>query len=113
MQRAVRLRIAVILALGFLSGCSGEEPAGPVVPAGGGTVIIRAEPDVLDPPWILLGPRSYQYSGTGDATLPQLEPGEYWLSWGPVPGWSAPRARSQTLLRGSTITFAGSYTEIP
>jgi len=76
-----------------------------------GTVTIDPSPDALNAPWSLAGPNSYTTPGTGDATLPDLEPGEYTITWGTVAGWITPSNSTQTLPEDGTITFTGTYEE--
>ena len=78
-----------------------------------GTIVIDPSPDALNAPWSLAGPSGYNNSGNGDATLPELEPGEYTITWGAVAGWITPPGEMQTLTAGATITFTGTYVEEP
>jgi len=43
--------------------------------------------------------------------LPELEPGEYTITWGAVAGWITPSNSTQTLPGDGTITFTGTYVE--
>jgi formylglycine-generating enzyme required for sulfatase activity len=76
-----------------------------------GTVVVDTEPDALDAPWELEGPGTYAHSGSGDATLSDLEPGDYLLTWSSVAGYVMPDPGSGTLTAGETLTFAGTYLE--
>jgi len=76
-----------------------------------GTIVIDPSPDALNAPWTLDGPNSYTTSGNGDASLPDLEPGEYTITWGAVAGWITPSNSTQTLGADETITFGGTYVE--
>ncbi|MDX2474402.1 MAG: hypothetical protein QNL91_11900 [Candidatus Krumholzibacteria bacterium] len=78
-----------------------------------GTLVLDITPDSLDAPWFLLGPDGYQASGNGDAVLPDLTIGEYYVSFGPVAGWIAPLSTDASLLADDTLTFTGVYVEDP
>jgi len=110
MYRKSILVVLSALVLLQLAGCTSEEesPAGPGEP---GTVVIDAEPDILDAPWDITGPGSYSGSGTGDSTMINMSPGSYTISWGTVSGWIAPDGETQTLAAEGTVTFSGTYTE--
>lgn len=83
-----------------------------IYPLGGtGTIAIDPEPNSLNAPWSLVGPCDYSTSGTGDETLTNLDPGDYTITWGAVPGWTTPSNSTQTLAAGQTVTFSGTYTE--
>lgn len=78
-----------------------------------GTVVVDAEPDVLNAPWQLFGPGSYSHSGSGDQTLSDVEVGAYTLCWGSVAGYvpPSPNPETQTLEADGTVTFQGTYVE--
>ena len=80
-----------------------------------GTIVIDPDPDLLNAPWYLEGPGGYSDNGTGDAALTDMAVGEYTLTWGSIEGWSTPVPSpvSQLLAEGETITFSGTYTEMP
>lgn len=88
------------------AGCD-DDPAKPRT----GTVIIDAEPDQVDAPWVSMGPHGFSQAGTGDAVLQGMVAGSYTLTWGPVVGWTSadPATQTQTLVPGATITFSGAY----
>jgi hypothetical protein len=113
MNRYGTVRLLALLALfslPFFTGCDGDDP---VVPETVGTCVIDLDPDAIDAPWFLLGPDSYQASGNGDAVLSDLNPGEYYVSFGPVAGWIPPPSTDATLVAGETLTFTGVYVEEP
>jgi len=74
-----------------------------------GTVVIDAEPNGITAPWTVAGPCSYSTSGNGDITLNDLDPGDYTITWGAVPGWTTPSNSTQTLTANGTVTFSGIY----
>ena len=79
-----------------------------------GTVVIDPDPDGLDAPWSLEGPGG-PWSGSGDATLPDMITGFYTLTWsedgdGAIPD---PNPLYQTLPLSEEITFSGSYYDPP
>lgn len=78
-----------------------------------GTITINAEPDSINAPWSITGP-GYSTSGNGDKTLPNLDPGNYTLTWSAVAGWDTPSPNPETkvLTVGGSVIFAGTYTPI-
>jgi hypothetical protein len=80
--------------------------------AGVGTIAIDPSPDAIAAPWVLTGPDSYNESGTGDRTLPDVPAGHYTVTWGEVGGWVAPREETLALAADATVTFSGAYSEI-
>lgn len=76
-----------------------------------GTVVIDAEPDGINAPWLLTGPEDYRNSSSGDLTLTELRPGGYEIVWGDVTGWTAPSGEVRLLADNGIVTFQGVYTE--
>lgn len=97
--------IAAPPALLFLAGC-GDGPAPPEV-GKTGTIIADPQPDILNAPWSLDGPR--EESGNGDTTLVGMPVGEYTMAWGSVSGYVPPGGGTQNLTPEGTITFSGTY----
>jgi hypothetical protein len=81
------------------------------------TIIINAEPDAMNTvaPWILTDPNSHSQSGTGDQIFINSPVGNYMILWGDVSGWTkpSPASSTQTLTSGGTITFSGTYVQLP
>ena len=96
---------------------AGNRTAYTVAGAESGTIHVNPEPADMNAaaPWTLTGPGSYSQTGTWDQTLTSLTPGDYTLTWGDVFGWTkpSPPAPTQTLAADGTITFTGTYTQIP
>lgn len=90
-------------------GCGGEEDSPNQPPGSTNSLEIDPSPDSINAPWTIAGPDSYAHSGTGDAVLTDLDPGEYWVVWGAVEGWFTPAQASQTLDETGTVTFEGTY----
>ncbi len=86
---------------------------GDFTPLGGGAVVINCEPNELESPWLLLGPKGLDLLGQGDVKMVDMVPGEYWVSWGPIDGWDAPAGYSQTLVADGVVTFDGVYVALP
>ena len=76
-----------------------------------GTLIVDAAPDYLDAPWSVTLPSGATASGSGDATLPDLPPGTYTITWGAVADWNAPHPNpvAGELMVGDSLTFTGAY----
>ena len=87
--------------------------SGVFTPLGSGAVVINGEPNGLDAPWHLLGPRGLDLSGQGDVKMVGMVAGEYWVSWGPIDGWDAPAGYARTLVADGVVTFDGVYIELP
>lgn len=79
---------------------------------GTGTIVIAPEPDAAPAPWDLVGPGEYTNSGAGAATLENLVPGTYTLTWTDTEGWLTPDAVSGNLLKDEVLTLAGEFIEI-
>ena len=108
----IRISCSVLLVVSFLlvAGCKDDDPVAPPID---GTVVIDSAPDELNAQWALQGPNSLMMTGFGDTTLAAAAPGEYWVSWGPIDEWEEPDGYSQVLSAGATITFTGTYVELP
>jgi hypothetical protein len=80
-----------------------------------GEVIINPDPNSLNAPWVLSGPAGYTNSGYGDASLQNLTAGSYTLTWQSVDMWTMPNpvVSSLNLTPSGTITFSGTYLDIP
>ncbi len=101
-----------LLVIFLLSGCAGEDdPTDPVGSDEPGTVVIDAEPEMLDAPWDLTGPESFSASGTGDSTMTDMTAGSYTIDWGDVSEWITPAGDTRTLSSNSTLTFNGVYSQ--
>jgi len=57
------------------------------------SIRLRTRPAGLPAPWVLSGSDGFQLSGKGDAVLSDLAPGVYSVTWGSVPGWTAPTSQ--------------------
>ena len=103
--------LAGMLVFGLgLGGCGGGGDDGPTAPTGtGNTIVVDPSPDTIDAPWTLAGPAGYTHGGHGDATVSDLEVGEYWIVWAEVEGWHTPVQSNQTLPEGGQLTFTGVY----
>jgi formylglycine-generating enzyme required for sulfatase activity len=75
------------------------------------TITIDPVPDTVDTTWQLTGPDGYSLIDGGNLTLPDMEPGDYTMTWGTATGWSAPipAVQSQTLDAGGSLTFTSTY----
>lgn len=96
----------------------GYDPAGNLLSstltsgsAATGSVVVNPSPDSLSAPWTLTGPNSYSRTGNGDATLTNLNVGDYTVTWGDVTGWlkPAPASVTKAVTNGGTTTFTGVY----
>lgn len=74
-----------------------------------GEIWVRPYPSELDAPWTVSGPNDYSTTLEGIWSLYELEPGEYTVTWGNIPGWQTPDPESQVLPGGGLITLAGTY----
>jgi hypothetical protein len=79
-----------------------------------GTVVVNPEPDDLNAPWHLEHSSGFGFGGLGDATLTEMAPGGYTLTWLEVAGWTtpSPNPQVQELPSGGLITFDGVYVEL-
>ncbi len=53
------------------------------------------------------------YSGTTPATFPNALPGNYAITWDPMPGFNTPPGETKTLSIGGGISFTGNYAAVP
>lgn len=74
-----------------------------------GSIEIDAGPGDLDAPWTLSGPDGAMRSGLGDASLEDLAPGDYTITWGDLDAWAAPGDETLAVTGGSATTFTGTY----
>jgi len=102
---AVACLLLIAITLGA-AGCE-DDPAAPLL----GSLTIDAEPDDLDAPWQVSGPAGFAQGGNGDAVLGDLTAGDYTLTWGAVPAWTAPEPITESLPAGGSLTFTGTYVE--
>jgi formylglycine-generating enzyme required for sulfatase activity len=106
---------ALTVGLCFIATGCGEDA---VIDAGAPsatTIVIDPDPDNFDIPWQITGPDGFMRSGDGDSTLSEIDPGDYTLTWGTVPGWFTPEpaAVTRTLASGGALTFTALYTVKP
>lgn len=93
----------------FWNGCGGGDSSPNQPPADTNSLTIDGNPDSLDAPWTVAGPEGFSRSGNGDATLTDLEPGQYFVVWGEVEGWYTPSQSSVTLSTDGDETLSGEY----
>jgi len=92
-------------------------PGGEITFAGtyleNGTVTVDAEPNGIGITWNLSGPGGYDYDSGGDEPIDCLTPGEYTITWDPVPGWilSCPEPETMVLTPGGSLLFTCTYGE--
>ena len=93
------------------SRCIVSAGSGSIVPAQAiptcalGTVAVSSN---VSSSWTITGPATITGSGTSQSS-PSQPAGTYTITWGDVPGYTAPATQSLTLISGSTITFNGTY----
>jgi formylglycine-generating enzyme required for sulfatase activity len=75
-----------------------------------GTIRIVATPIDLNPSWDLDGPAG-STSGNGSATLSDMEPGEYTITWSAAAGRVTPAVTVGMLEAAGTLGFTGNYVE--
>jgi len=111
MKKNAFLMFAVtLICLWSLGGDCGDDPGAPEIRTG--TVVIDANPDNINAPWVLDGPAKLSYSGSGDSTLIDMSLGDYTLTWGDVMDWVTPASPLQTLADNDTISFSGTYVQV-
>ena len=87
--------------------------AGQAIPDYAGTVVLDCDPNGVDAAWTLTGP-GLTLGGHGDDSIDVFAPGQYSVAWEDVAYWDAPASpQLQTLVQGSTVTFAGTYSNGP
>jgi formylglycine-generating enzyme required for sulfatase activity len=75
-----------------------------------GTITIDPEPNKINAPWRMDGPNEFSKTGSGDAILTNMFPGDYTLTWGLVSGWeSSPAMATQTMTANGSLTFTGTH----
>ncbi|MEN8007808.1 MAG: formylglycine-generating enzyme family protein [Candidatus Krumholzibacteriota bacterium] len=106
------LYTGLFIGLAFLAitGC-GDDPTS--TPTGPGTIIVDSAPDHLRISWTLTNNHGLTHNGLNDETIKNMAAGRYTLAWWDIPGWVTPDTQSGTLENGRTLTFRGTYTEIP
>ncbi len=80
--------------------------------ADSGRIVIDPEPDWLDAPWhVERFGGGFEQSGSGDATLEDIVPGFYTVTWQTVRDWHrpSPATVTQQVAIGVTVTFTGEY----
>ncbi len=60
-------------------------------------VNVEAEPAGIGAGWTLEGPDSFMREGLDDFAIPVFAPGQYTLTWHPVPGWTSPSPSVQVV----------------
>jgi formylglycine-generating enzyme required for sulfatase activity len=98
------------LALFIFPGCD-DDPADPAPTTG--TIVINGTPDTLEFSWTLTQPDATTVNGSGDSTLVNSEAGDYTLAWNDAAGWITPAGETLTLGVNETVTFSGTYVELP
>ena len=103
--------LAVVMAAGFLTGCSDDN--GSTKPTKTtGTLEIEPVPHGIDAPWEISGPGGFSQTGRGDTIFTDRAAGDYELIWGEVSDyWTCPDPETKTLTAGATLTFEGCYVE--
>lgn len=86
-----------------------EEVAAP------GTIQIDPEPNSLNAGWSLSSASGGNWSGNGDATLNDLSPDDYTITWAAVDGYDTPVSGTFALASAATLVLRGTYsvTQIP
>ncbi len=74
-----------------------------------GNIQISVNPVGLEAPWTLDGPSGIHFTGTGSGLYTDLEPGDYTITWGDVPGYVTPAPETATLQQQETLDFTGTY----
>jgi len=107
------LAAAVCLSL-LCASCSEDKVGSPVAPSAS-QIVIDPDPDSIDAPWQITGPGGFSRSGNGDTALPDMDLGDYTLTWGAVTGWNPPdpATATRTLQADATLAFSGTYVVRP
>ncbi len=90
---------------------AGETLALEAVFVGAASIVVDPNPDSLDIPWTISSTDGYTHSGHGDATLIELVPGQYTITWSGVPGWVSPPAKTEELTIFTPLNFSCTYSE--
>jgi len=111
MRRSYVSKLGTLLVVSVLvgiSGCGSEDPSAPAT-----TIIVDPDPDRIIASWSLVGPGG-NTSGSGDATLSDMQAGNYSLTWQDIDGWLTPsrNPHNLTAIQGGSITFHGVYTPL-
>ena len=91
MRSAFMFFLAAVVCLSLMcASCSEDKVGSPVTPSAS-QIVIDPDPDGIDAPWLITGPGGFSLSGNGDITLPDMDLGDYTLTWTiidntPVPG---------------------------
>ena len=82
-----------------------------VNPVSLGTITVNPDPDSVNAQWTLTGSGGYNYSGNGDESVSNLDPGDYTLTWDSIDGLVTPSPNPETknLPAGGSIIFSGTY----
>ncbi len=104
-HRTFLLILAMSIGL-LLAGCSDDDPVAAPTP---GTIEVTVTPDMLMADWFLAGPGGFGRNGQGNATLDDLDPGDYTVVWSDVGGWVAPEPTWGELVSGETLRIDGEY----
>jgi formylglycine-generating enzyme required for sulfatase activity len=113
MKKAVLFTLMLSLTLTglvVLWGCSSDDT--PTGLSGNGSISVFPLPSsAASFPWSMTGPGGYSHDGAGPATLTDLEPGDYTVTWLTLAGWITPTPLTvtKTLGGGATINFQASY----
>lgn len=107
--------LAVIV---FVQSDNGTRPvlqAARAVPDYMGSIIIAVEPEGLGADWTLTGPNGFEVTGEDGVLLTVFDEGDYTLTFGDVPGWTAPAPGeiTQTMVPDAELTYAGVYSGGP
>lgn len=107
--------LAAAVGLSLLCASCSEDPASVPATPQASQIAIDPDPDSIDAPWQIAGPDGFSRSGTGDATLADMDLGDYTLTWGAVTGWNQPDPATvtRTLLADAALTFSGAYVVRP
>jgi len=98
-----------------LSACDSDDGTTPPVTPATGLILLQVQPDTLPATCTLTGPEGYELASTQADTIRDLAPGTYSCIWSDYSGWTKPDPfiQTATLTAGDTVTFIGTYQEIP